>query len=241
MNVVPAPTMSARISPSASRMTVPSGMANSRSSPLAPLRLSPIPGLPLPPLACGRKWKSSSVWTCGSTTRRTSPPRPPLPPSGPPSGLNFSRCTEEQPCPPLPAVTWIVTRSTNRDTGASYSNGYWEKQTGRSRIGDPRPPCEELLRPDQTAAVSGTMLTVLRPRLLPNSTAPGLEGEQGVVATATDVHAGWMWVPRWRTRISPALTFWPPNRLTPSRWALESRPLRELDAPFLCAMSAAPT
>ena len=25
---------------------------------------------------------------------------------------------------------------------------------------------------------------------------------------------------------------------TPSRWALESRPLRELDAPFLCAMTA---
>ncbi len=43
-------------------------------------------------------------------------------------------------------------------------------------------------------------------------------------------------VPRWRTRISPALTTWPPNRLTPSRWALESRPLRELEAPFLCAM-----
>src|SRR6516165_3019157 len=39
--------------------------------------------------------------------------------------------------------------------------------------------------------------------------------------------------------ISPALTSWPPNRLTPSRWALESRPLREELAPFLCAMSSA--
>src|SRR3954447_21813343 len=38
--------------------------------------------------------------------------------------------------------------------------------------------------------------------------------------------------------ISPALTTWPPNRFTPSRWALESRPLREDEAPFLCAMSA---
>src|SRR5437763_6707505 len=37
-------------------------------------------------------------------------------------------------------------------------------------------------------------------------------------------------------RISPALTTWPPKRLTPRYWALESRPLRELDAPFLCAM-----
>src|ERR1700743_3050900 len=38
--------------------------------------------------------------------------------------------------------------------------------------------------------------------------------------------------------ISPAFTDWPPKRLTPSRWALESRPLRLEDAPFLCAMSA---
>src|SRR5580693_3764625 len=38
--------------------------------------------------------------------------------------------------------------------------------------------------------------------------------------------------------ISPALTCWPPNRLTPSRWELESRPFRLDDAPFLCAISA---
>ena len=42
-----------------------------------------------------------------------SPPRPPLPPSGPPSGTNFSRCTETQPSPPFPAEAWRVTRSTN--------------------------------------------------------------------------------------------------------------------------------
>src|SRR6195952_4678092 len=41
-------------------------------------------------------------------------------------------------------------------------------------------------------------------------------------------------------RISPALTTWPPKRFTPKYWALESRPLRELDAPFLCAMSVLP-
>src|SRR6202008_462204 len=40
--------------------------------------------------------------------------------------------------------------------------------------------------------------------------------------------------------ISPALTTSPPNRLTPSRCAEESRPLRELEAPFLCAMVTAP-
>src|SRR5450755_1282481 len=38
--------------------------------------------------------------------------------------------------------------------------------------------------------------------------------------------------------ISPALTCWPPKRLTPRRWAFESRPLRLDDAPFLCAISA---
>src|ERR1700760_4132999 len=40
--------------------------------------------------------------------------------------------------------------------------------------------------------------------------------------------------------ISPALTICPPKRLTPSRWELESRPLRELEAPFLCAIGSLP-
>src|SRR5215468_9778231 len=43
--------------------------------------------------------------------------------------------------------------------------------------------------------------------------------------------------PRWRTRISPPLTSCPPKRFTPKRCALESRPLRELPTPFLCAMT----
>src|SRR5688500_886420 len=51
----------------------------------------------------------------------TSPPRPPLPPSGPPSGLNFSRCTEEQPWPPSPAATCSTTSSTNVVKAASSS------------------------------------------------------------------------------------------------------------------------
>src|SRR5688500_14926150 len=37
--------------------------------------------------------------------------------------------------------------------------------------------------------------------------------------------------------ISPALTTWPPKRFTPRRCEFESRPLRDDDAPFLCAMS----
>src|SRR3978361_1273832 len=40
--------------------------------------------------------------------------------------------------------------------------------------------------------------------------------------------------------ISPAFTTWPPKRLTPSRCELESRPLRELEAPFLCAIGSLP-
>src|SRR5205807_692971 len=41
---------------------------------------------------------------------------------------------------------------------------------------------------------------------------------------------------RWRTRISPPLTAWPANVFTPSRCALESRPLRLEPRPFLCAI-----
>src|SRR6476620_11968690 len=51
------------------------------------------------------------------------PPGPPLPPSGPPSGLNFSRWTEATPLPPRPPTTCSVTRSTNVGTamGGSFS------------------------------------------------------------------------------------------------------------------------
>src|SRR5499426_4738814 len=35
----------------------------------------------------------------------------------------------------------------------------------------------------------------------------------------------------------PAVTNCPPKRFTPSIWGLESRPLRELPTPFLCAMT----
>src|SRR6476620_9290848 len=82
------------------------------------------------------------------------------------------------------------------------------------------------------------MLTVFRPRLVPNSTAPGTSANSVSSPPRPTFTPGWNLVPRWRIRISPALTSWPPKRLTPSRWALESRPLRVDDAPFLCAMSA---
>src|SRR3954467_11470696 len=80
------------------------------------------------------------------------------------------------------------------------------------------------------------MLTVLRPRDSPKRTLPSTSANSVSSLPRPTLAPGWNFVPRCRTRISPALTAWPPNRLTPRYWALESRPLRELDAPFLCAM-----
>src|SRR6201999_1331906 len=82
------------------------------------------------------------------------------------------------------------------------------------------------------------MLTARRPRCEPNVTLPATSANRVSSPPRPTLMPGWKWVPRCRTMISPAFTDWPPKRLTPSRWALESRPLRELDAPFLCAMSA---
>src|SRR5204862_4015674 len=96
----------------------------------------------------------------------------------------------------------------------------------------PRPAADEReTQPAQTEL--GTMLTTLRPRRLPNCTAPAARANSVSSPPRPTRSPGWNLVPRWRIRISPALTCCPPNRLTPSRCALESRPLRELDAPFL--------
>ena len=50
---------------------------------------------------------------------------------------------------------------------------------------------------------------------------------------------GWKCVPRWRTMIAPAPTTVPSEAFTPSRWALESRPLR-VDPPPLVLDTQAP-
>src|SRR5579862_9188924 len=81
------------------------------------------------------------------------------------------------------------------------------------------------------------MLTVLRPRFAPNSTAPAASANSVSSLPRPTFTPGWNLVPRCRIRISPALTTCPPKRLTPRYCGLESRPLRELDAPFLCAMA----
>src|SRR5690348_15057432 len=48
---------------------------------------------------------------------------------------------------------------------------------------------------------------------------------------------GWYLVPRWRTRMLPAMTNSPPYFLTPKRRPALSRPLREEPPAFLCAMT----
>src|SRR5215831_1035782 len=80
-------------------------------------------------------------------------------------------------------------------------------------------------------------LTARRPRTRPNSTAPATSANSVSSSPRPTPRPGWKCVPRCRTMISPAFTCWPPKRLTPSRCAFESRPLRLEDAPFLCAMS----
>src|SRR3954447_14213280 len=81
------------------------------------------------------------------------------------------------------------------------------------------------------------MLTTRRPRRLPNCTAPAERANNVSSPPRPTFAPGWKWVPRWRTMISPALTSWPPYRLTPRRWELESRPFLVDAAPFLCAIA----
>src|SRR3954462_12214115 len=92
----------------------------------------------------------------------------------------------------------------------------------------------------ETVSRAGTaeIVTTRRPRRWPKVTAPGASANSVSSLPRPTPSPGWKWVPRWRTMISPALTTWPPKRFTPSRWALESRPLRDDEAPFLCAMSS---
>ena len=59
------------------------------------------------------------------------------------------------------------------------------------------------------------------------------EREDRVVTTEPGTGAGAELVPRWRTMIIPVLTACPAKILTPSRFASESRPLREEPRPFL--------
>src|SRR6266567_5753427 len=88
--------------------------------------------------------------------------------------------------------------------------------------------------PSRTA--TGSTLMARLPRRVPNSTVPATRANRVSSPPRPTPGPGWKCVPCWRTMISPALTTCPPNRLTPSRWAFESRPFRLDEAPFLCAM-----
>ena len=62
-------------------------------------------------------------------------------------------------------------------------------------------------------------------------------GEQRVVSAAGHAGSRMDLGPRWRTMIEPAGTVCPEKLFTPSRFDLESRPLRDDPPPFLCAIS----
>ena len=111
-------------------------------------------------------------------------------------------------------------------------------ESGIAREGGRQVPSALSRRGDVLGAqASGsTTLTTRRPRKVPNSTLPAAVANRVSSLPRPTLRPGWKWVPRWRTMISPALTNWPPKRLTPRRCALESRPLREEPRPFLCAM-----
>lgn len=84
-----------------------------RSFPAKPDLRLPFPGPPFS--AWNFFWysKSARVRAPGAAWSTTSPPRPPLAPSGPPLGTNFSRRKLRHPFPPLPPRTSMEIKSTN--------------------------------------------------------------------------------------------------------------------------------
>src|SRR5262249_41218898 len=98
-----------------------------------------------------------------------------------------------------------------RPTCIACRNAAYFSPAGLTEIGRP-------LRPVLNSTVPGRVAKIVSSRPIPVP-GPGLKR-----------------VPRWRTMISPPVTVWPAKTLTPSRFALESRPLRLEPNPFLCAI-----
>ena len=144
---------------------------------------SPGPACRRSPCGAGGSGGRAATWCPTRTTRTTSPPSPPSAPSGPPSGLNFSRRTLAQPLPPSPAATCRTARSTNVAMRVLF-----ERKAARAGPACAGPPSDACCV--QVGQPTWTMLTVLRPRLAPNCTAPGLEREQRVVAATADAVTG---------------------------------------------------
>src|SRR5437016_4516211 len=111
-----------------------------------------------------------------------------------------------------------------------------------SSINMKKPPaciCKPAARENCTGTYA-TSLTLtnlpIRPRSR-NSTTPVTLAKSVSSLPQPTFKPGLILVPRWRTMIEPPGTSCPPNTLTPSRCALESRPFRELPNPFLCAIT----
>src|SRR5208282_4350326 len=102
---------------------VPTGTLRITSAPSRPVLLEPSPWRPRSALYSGLKRKWTSVLWRSLDSMITSPPRPPSPPEGPPRGTYFSRRNAMQPLPPSPALTVILTSSTNKCTAGDLVAG----------------------------------------------------------------------------------------------------------------------
>ena len=99
---------SAMLSPVwASLINVPIGTCKVRSLPDFPSHCQPDPASSSSALNVLRPRKWTKVFNPVVASKMTSPPRPPLPPSGPPLGINFARLKLVQPFPPCPSVKWF--------------------------------------------------------------------------------------------------------------------------------------
>src|SRR5690606_38991977 len=145
---------------------------------------------------------------------------------------------------PSPPAACSTTRSTNVVTAghlrSSAGPGHEAVHTTHCPLQTPlqHEGAHRAVRPSREDGQASTASpsTTLRPRRVPNLPSPSVRAKSVSSPPRPTLTPGWKCVPRWRTMISPALTTWPPERLTPRRCALESRPLRAELAPFLCAM-----
>ncbi len=156
--------------------------------PSQPERWSPMPNPPLPAERCGEWWYDSSVSTCGSATSTMSPPWPPLPPSGPARGLNFSRLHGDAAVPALAgaqvqrhAIDECDHALSFREIGPCLASD----EEGASR--SPPPPRQELMCACDYSAAA-TMLTTLRPPFCAE-----LDRTGGRARTACRRHHGRRW------------------------------------------------
>src|SRR4029077_8236271 len=88
----------------------------------------------------------------------------------------------------------------------------------------------------QDASPSGSTLTTPPPQPLVTCTVPAARAYSVSSSPIPTPAPGLKRVPRWRTMISPPVTVWPANVLTPSRCALEAGPVPLEPSPFLCAI-----